>query len=234
MILQAVVLAGGLGTRLRSEVGETPKVMAPVAGRPFLEYVLAELDRQGFRHVILAVGYKKEVVIAHFGSSFRGLSLDYSEEQQLLGTGGGVRKALSLANTGLCFVLNGDTWVELDYVDMWRAHLEHSARLSIAVRAVSDVSRFGAVEIENGRLIRFLEKGREGPGFINAGVYLLSTDVLESHVLPETFSLERDFLVPNMVTLAPFAFPVAGDFIDIGIPEDYQRAQRELSRQICQ
>lgn len=228
MTLQAVVLAGGLGTRLRSAVGETPKVMAPIAGRPFLEHVLVELDRQGFRHVILAVGYKKEAVIAHFGKSFRGLSLAYSEEQRLLGTGGGVKQALGLASAGLCFVLNGDTWVDLDYAEMQRAHREHRAQLSIAVREVPDVSRFGAVEIESGRLARFLEKGREGPGFINAGVYLLSTDIFAGLMLPEAFSLERDFLVPNLATLSPLAFPVTGDFIDIGIPEDYQRAKREL------
>lgn len=233
MILQAVVLAGGLGTRLRSAVGETPKVMAPVAGRPFLEHVLVELDRQGFRRVILAVGYKKEAVTAHFGDSFRGLSLVYSEEQQLLGTGGGVKQALGFVNAGLCFVLNGDTWVKLNYVHMQREHLKQGARLSIAVREVPDVSRFGAVEIESGRVIRFLEKGRAGTGFINAGVYLLSTDVFADLMLPEAFSLERDFLVPNLATLAPLAFPVTGDFIDIGIPEDYQRAQRELPGQIC-
>jgi D-glycero-alpha-D-manno-heptose 1-phosphate guanylyltransferase len=229
MSLQAIVLAGGLGTRLRSVVADTPKVMAPIAGRPFLEYVLTDLDRHGFRSVILAVGYKKEMVMSHFGDSFLGLSLIYSEERELLGTGGAVRQALALAGTGPCFVLNGDTWVDLDYKEMLDVHLRRHAGLTIALRQVSDVGRFGAVEIEDGRVTKFCEKGRVGAGFINAGVYLLTSNTFSGYALPTAFSLEREFFAPNIKTLAPLAFVGDGQFIDIGVPEEYQRAQEILA-----
>jgi D-glycero-alpha-D-manno-heptose 1-phosphate guanylyltransferase len=228
--LRAVILAGGLGTRLRPAVGDTPKVMAPVAGRPFLEHVLGQLDAQGFVEVVLAVGYRKELIAAHFGASFRGLSLRYSEEQAPLGTGGAVRKALPLAGPGPCFVLNGDTWLALDHADMLRAHLASGAMLSMAVRAVPDVARYGAVRLEDSRVTRFEEKGRTGPGFINAGVYLLQPDLLAGPHLPEAFSFEADFLAARLPALAPLAWIADGPFIDIGIPEDYQRAQAMFAR----
>jgi D-glycero-alpha-D-manno-heptose 1-phosphate guanylyltransferase len=224
--LQAVILAGGLGTRLRPVVGETPKVMAPVAGRPFLEHLLASLDAHGFARVILAVGFKKEVIASHFGPSFRRLALHYSEEQKPLGTGGAVRQALRLAEAGPCFVLNGDTWLDVDHGAMLRAHVAGGARLSIAVRVEPEVARFGALEIEGGRITRFREKGPSGPGFINAGVCLLARELLAGFELPEAFSLERDFFVPRVAVLAPLAFVAQGRFIDIGIPADYEQAQR--------
>lgn len=233
MNLQAIVLAGGLGTRLRAALGDTPKVMAPVGGRPFLEHVLVDLDQHGFRRVVLAVGYKKEVVAGYFGSSFRSLSLAYSEERALLGTGGAVRLALGLADHGPCFVLNGDSWVEVNYKEMLRVHVECNTHLSMAVHQVPDVSRFGAVEVEDGHIARFCEKGRKGPGYINAGIYLLDRDLFSIYTLPETFSLELDFFAPNLPSLSPLAFPIEGCFIDIGVPEDYQRAQEMFeSREI--
>jgi D-glycero-alpha-D-manno-heptose 1-phosphate guanylyltransferase len=226
---QAIILAGGLGTRLRSTIGDTPKVMAPVAGRPFLEHVLADLDAHGFRRAVLAVGFRREVVVGHFGASFRGLSLSYSEEEQPLGTGGAVRRALALTDGGPCFVLNGDTWLELDHAGMLRAHLERRARLSIAVRMVPDVARYGALELAGERIVRFHEKGRSGPGAINGGAYLLDRALLEPYDLPEAFSLETDFFVPHVASLAPLAFVTGGRFIDIGVPEDYRRAQEMLA-----
>jgi len=228
--LRAIILAGGLGTRLRSEVGDTPKVMAPVAGRPFLEHLLGQLEAQGFGEVILAVGYRKEAIAAHFGASFDGISLRYSEEHTPLGTGGAIRQALLLAGPGPCFVLNGDTWLELNHADMLRAHLARGARLSIAVRLVPEVARFGALRIEGSRVTRFEEKGRAGPGFVNAGVYLLQDDLLSGALLPEAFSFEADFLAARLPSLAPLAYPTEGQFIDIGVPEDYRRAQALLAR----
>lgn len=227
--LQAVVLAGGLGTRLRSAVGDTPKVMAPVAGRPFLEHLLAHLEAGGFGEVVLAVGYRREAVIAHFGSRFQGIPLRYSEEESPLGTGGAVCQALRLARPGPCFVLNGDTWLELDHAAMLRAHLDAGARLSMAVRRVADVARYGAVRILGSRVTAFEEKGRSGPGFINAGVYLLDRDLLQAEPLPRAFSFEADYLAARLPSLAPLAFPAEGRFIDIGVPEDYEWARRMLA-----
>jgi len=228
--LQAIILAGGLGTRLRSAVGDTPKVMAPVAGRPFIEHVLGQLAGAGFRHVILAVGHGREIVTAHLGPVHAGLALTYSEERAPLGTGGAVRQALQLAEAGPCFVLNGDTWLALDFAGMLKAHVDMGATLSMAVRLVPDVARFGAVRLEGGRVTGFEEKGRSGPGYINAGVYLLDREVMSGAGLPWAFSLEHDFLAKQLATLAPLAYPTHGDFIDIGVPEDYQRAQAMLAR----
>lgn len=225
-VRQAVVLAGGLGTRLRPVVGETPKVMARVAGRPFLEHLLAGLDAHGFARVILAVGFGQEVIASHFGPSFRRMALHYSEEQKPLGTGGAVRQALRLTEAGPCFVLNGDTWLDLDHGAMLRAHVAGGARVSIAVHEVPDVARFGTLDIEEGRITRFREKGPSGPGFINAGVYLLERELFASFELPEAFSLENDVFVPHVAVLAPLAFVAQGRFIDIGVPADYERAQR--------
>ena len=229
MNLQAVILAGGLGTRLRSVVGETPKAMAQVAGRPFLEHLLADLEAQGVRRVVLAVGYRREVIRAHFGEAFRGVALAYSEEEEPLGTGGAVRRALRLAGPGPCVVLNGDTWLDLDYPAMARAHLDAAAALTIAVRAVPDVARCGALEVEGGRVRAFREKGPSGPGFVNAGVYVLSAALFDGLALPDAFSLERDVFAPHVRELAPLAFVASGRFIDIGVPEDFERAQRLLA-----
>lgn len=229
MSLQAVVLAGGLGTRLRATVGDVPKVLAPVAGRPFLEHVLADLDRQGFRRVVLAVGYRREVIRARLGAAFGRLALAYSEETEPLGTGGAVRRAQGLAASGPCFLLNGDTWLDLDYPAMLAAHVRSGAKVSMAVREVPDVGRFGALELTRGRVTRFREKGAAGPGVINAGVYLLDGDVFAGFDLPEAFSLEKDFLQPHLGALAPLAFQATGRFIDIGVAEDYQRAQTLLA-----
>jgi D-glycero-alpha-D-manno-heptose 1-phosphate guanylyltransferase len=224
-ITQAIVLAGGLGTRLRAVVEDLPKVMAPVAGRPFLEHVLDHLAAQGLRRVILAVSYRREIIQAHFGEAYRGMALRYSVEEEPLGTGGAIRQAMDLAEPGLCFILNGDTWLDLDYAAMARAGQSAGARLVMAVRELPDVGRYGALEVREGRVTGFLEKGRSGPGAINAGVYLAATDLFDAHPFPPRFSFEQDLLMAHLKDLAPLAFTVPGGFIDIGIPEDFFRAQ---------
>ena len=228
---QAVILAGGLGTRLRSVVSTLPKVMAPVAGQPFLHHILRSLSQQGFARVVLAVGYMREAIMDSVGSEFLGMQIQYSVEDELLGTGGAVRQALSLVEPGLCFVLNGDTWVDLDYAAMYREHLAANVRLSIAVKEIDDVSRFGTLQISNRHITGFLEKGSCGRGSINAGAYLMPTDLLAEQTLPKVFSLEQDFFMPQLSSLHPLAHHTAGTFIDIGIPIDYDRAQMLLGTQ---
>ena len=226
---QAVILAGGLGTRLRSVVSTLPKVMAPVAGQPFLHHILRSLSQQGFARVVLAVGYMREAIMDSVGSEFLGMQIQYSVEDELLGTGGAVRQALSLVEPGLCFVLNGDTWVDLDYAAMYREHLAENARLSIAVKEIDDVSRFGTLQISNRHITGFLEKGSCGQGVINAGVYLMPTDLLTDQALPKVFSLEQDFFMPRLDELRPSAHIVSGMFIDIGVPNDYAHAKAMMT-----
>jgi D-glycero-alpha-D-manno-heptose 1-phosphate guanylyltransferase len=160
-----------------------------------------------------------------FGESFRRISLRYSEEHEPLGTGGAVLRGLEVAEPGACFILNGDTWLEVDYGAMLRLHLSLGARLTMSVRAVPNVGRYGALELRDGVVTRFSEKGGSGPGFINAGTYLLDRTLFADHGLGAAFSLERDFLAPNVERLRPVAFLVNGEFIDIGVPEDFAAAQ---------
>jgi D-glycero-alpha-D-manno-heptose 1-phosphate guanylyltransferase len=223
--MQAIILAGGLGTRLRSVVPDLPKPMAPVAGRPFLAWVLDRLVDAGFECVVLAVGYRHAFIRDHFGEDYRGMALRYSVETTPLGTGGAMRLAADHVTTLPVFVLNGDTYLELDYRAMLAAHQQSAASLSVAACHVPDVSRYGALEIEENHISRFLEKGRVGPGVINAGVYLLGSDILQQLPINQPFSFEQQLLVPRVHEIRPFAFLNQGRFIDIGIPDDLVRAQ---------
>jgi len=225
--MEAIVLAGGMGTRLRAVLPELPKPMAPVGGRPFLELLLARMARQGFDHVVLSLGYKAEIIARHFGAQFRSLKLSYEIEQQPLGTGGAVRTALEHCRQDHVYIFNGDTFIDLDVAAveaLWQAHREPI----IVARQLEDVSRFGRMETEDGRITGFTEKGAPGPGLINAGCYVMGRHVLDEFDRGAAFSLERDYFY-NAVHRQPFrAFVSDGLFIDIGVPEDYARAQIEL------
>lgn len=227
--MEAVILAGGLGTRLRGVIRDLPKPMAPVAGRPFLALLLDRLVAAGFSRAVLSVGYRHQVIRDGFGDHYRGLALDYAVESRPLGTGGAIRLALGQTRSPQVFVINGDTFLELDYRAMLDAHGAADARLSVAAQRVMDTARYGALEIREGRIRGFLEKGRSGPGVINGGVYLLSPDLFDAYPQPGTFSFETDLMVPHVRELAPLAFPCDGLFIDIGVPEDYARAQQLLA-----
>ena len=223
--MEAIVLAGGLGTRLRGVVADLPKAMAPVNGRPFLAYLLDGLIAAEFDAAILAVGYMSEKIREHFGERYRSLPLRYSMEREPLGTGGAIKLAMTHVSTSTVFVANGDTYLELDYGVMLAEHQRARSCLTIAVQTVSDAGRYGALDIDAGHIRGFLEKGRPGPGPINAGVYLLSKELLDRYPLPPAFSLETDLLMRYVKDIAPLAFPAQGIFIDIGVPEDYARAQ---------
>ena len=228
--MQAIVLAGGFGTRLRSVVPDLPKPLAPVAGRPFLAILLEDLARHGFSSVVLSVGYRHELIEAEFGDRFAGLPLRYAVEDKPLGTGGAVRLALRQCTADEVFVLNGDSHVELDYAAMREAHHAASARITVCIAGVADAARYGSVRLHDGFLIGFSEKGAGGAGQINAGVYLLARNLLEGAELPEVFSFERDILAARIEQLHPLAFRAHAEFIDIGVPEDYARAQRLFAR----
>jgi len=224
--MQAIILAGGLGTRLRSVVPDLPKPMAPVAGRPFLAWILDRLVDAGFERAVLAVGYRHEAISECFGECYRGLALHYSVENTPLGTGGAMRLAAAQITSMPVFVLNGDTYLELDYRAMLDAHQQAGALMSVAVCRVADLSRYGAPELANGVVTGFHEKGRGGQGYINAGVYLLSAGIIERIPAGVPFSFEQELLVPSVHVIRPAAIVTKGLFIDIGVPEDYDRAQQ--------
>ena len=232
--MEAIVLAGGLGTRLASRLHGLPKPMAPVAGRPFLEILLTQLRRSGCSRVLLSVGHQHTVIQDHFGASFHGMPLDYVIESGPLGTGGAIRLALARAREESVLVLNGDTFLDADYAAMLRFHAAEvqargGAAVTLAVVHRDDVSRYGSVTIEGHRITGFQEKGSSGPGWISAGTYALSRNLAWPPALPEKFSVEQDFFVPEVARLRPAAFKVDGFFLDIGIPEDLDRAQAELA-----
>jgi D-glycero-alpha-D-manno-heptose 1-phosphate guanylyltransferase len=226
--MEAIVLAGGLGTRLASVTHGVPKVLAPVGDRPFLELLLRRLQQKGIWRVILSVGYMASMIRGQIGEEFDGLELAYAVEDEPLGTGGAASKALALAHNDSVLVLNGDTFVDLDYTAMLSAHINLEAEASIAVAEVADCSRFGRVIMQEGRVAGFAEKGQSGPGQINAGVYVMNRDVFAAYNMPAAFSLEKDFFAPYIKQLRPLAFVTSGYFIDIGVPDDLARAQREL------
>jgi D-glycero-alpha-D-manno-heptose 1-phosphate guanylyltransferase len=227
--MEAIVLAGGLGTRLASRLNGVPKPMAPVAGRPFLEFLLTQLDRAGCTHALLSVGHLHSVIESHFGNSFLGLRLGYIVEDVPLGTGGAIRKALPMASEKSVLVLNGDTFLKADYAAMMRFHAAEAAALTIAVTYQADVARYGGVTVKDGHIVSFQEKGQHAPGLINAGAYILDRNMQWPKMLAEKFSFETDFLVPEISRLAPAAFEVNGFFLDIGVPEDLDRAQTQLA-----
>ncbi|HKN21909.1 MAG TPA: nucleotidyltransferase family protein [Terracidiphilus sp.] len=227
--MEAIVLAGGLGTRLASRLQGLPKPMAPIAGRPFLEILLNQLRRSGCTRVLLSVGHQHSVIQDHFGASFHGVSLHYVVESVPLGTGGAIRFALAQAREESLLVLNGDTFLNADYAAMLRFHALEGAAVTLAVVHRDDVSRYGSVTIEGQRITGFEEKGRSGSGWISAGTYVLARNLAWPPALPEKFSIERDFFVPEVTRLRPAALKVDGFFLDIGIPEDLDRAQTELA-----
>ena len=228
--MEAIVLAGGLGTRLQGKLKGIPKPMAPVAGRPFLEILLGQLAGAGCARSILSVGHLHRVIEEHFGLAWGGMRLDYAVENDPLGTGGAIRAALERCTEENVLVLNGDTFLQADYAAMMRFHTGQAEHLTVSVTRQPDISRYGGVQIEGERVVGFEEKGRSGPGWINAGAYAVRRDLLWPANLAEKFSFERDFLAPEISRLAPAAFKVEGFFLDIGIPEDLDRAQIEFTR----
>ena len=227
--MKTIVLAGGLGTRLASITSDIPKPMALIGSRPFLEYLLDYLVEQGIEQVVLAVSHKWEVIRDHFGDSYREMSLSYSVEDQPLGTGGAIRQALGLLTEDEAVVLNGDTLFRVDLESMANSHRNGGTRLSIALKQVPDSGRFGRVEVSaDGVIADFLEKSTGGPGWINGGVYMLHRKLFADFPMPTKFSFEQDLVEPNIDRIQPRAFQSDAYFIDMGVPEDYQRAQHEI------
>lgn len=230
--MEAIILAGGKGTRLAGVVPNLPKPMAPIAGHPFLRYLLQSLKQQGFTRVILSIGHLAAEIRNGFAHWDGPLEIVFCEEKEPLGTGGAIRAAMRMAQSESIFVLNGDTFATVDYAAMQQQHIAEASALSLALMPVPDTARYGAVQVDGTHVLGFSEKGRTGPGYINAGVYLMQRNLLETLHLPERFSFEEQVLMQHLHDLHPSAFLANGYFIDIGIPEDYARAQEELPRHI--
>jgi D-glycero-alpha-D-manno-heptose 1-phosphate guanylyltransferase len=226
--MEAIVLAGGAGTRLRQVVPDEPKPMAPVAGRPFLEHLLGALARKGFDRVVLSLGYLADKVVAHFGGRFSGMELLYEIERTPLGTGGATRQALARCRADHAFVFNGDTYLDLE-VTALEAQWQAQRGPIVVACEVPDTARYGRLTAIADRVAGFSEKGASGPGLINAGCYVLPAGVLDGFASGQPFSLETEVLVKWAGQKRLGLFVSRGRFIDIGTPEDYARAQIELA-----
>ncbi len=229
---EALILAGGLGTRLSNVLEDIPKVMAPVREKPFLEYVLAYLEYKKFRRIILSVGYRHEVIRKHFGKRFGKLNLDYAIEPEPLGTGGALMFALGQVNQEHFLLLNGDSLFLADPQALLELHLRKNARISLALKSMEDSDRYGSVVLDNERITGFSEKVFSKKALINGGFYVASEDIFRDTALTGKFSLEKDYLERYCQDHLICGRQDPGYFIDIGIPEDYRKAQQELPEKL--
>ena len=228
--MEAIILAGGFGTRLQQVVSDLPKSMSLVNGRPFIEYLLNYLRGQGITKFILSVGYKKEAIEAHLGNKYKNIPIEYAIEEEPLGTGGGIKNAFKLVEGNSAFVLNGDSMFRVDLNALSQLHKDVKSEITLALRLLEDTERYGSVKINDAKQITgFSEKGIEnGPGYINGGIYLIDKSYLLAQDFPEKFSIEKDCFERCFLKSRFFGFPSKGYFLDIGIPEDFYKAQNEF------
>ncbi|MBC5858319.1 nucleotidyltransferase family protein [Campylobacter jejuni] len=215
--MQAIILCGGLGTRLKSIIKDIPKPMAPINDKPFLEFIFKYLKKQGIKEVILALSYKYEVIQEYFKDEFLDIKIKYSIEKEALGTGGAIKEALRFIKNE-AYVVNGDTLFE---IDLSKLKLNGS-KICLALKQMNDFDRYGTVNLDGqGFVISFEEKVFKKQGLINGGIYLLNKDIFKDFTLQGKFSFE-EFLQENYEKLKARAEIFDNYFIDIGIPEDYR------------
>lgn len=225
--MEAIILAGGLGVRLSGVISDLPKPMAPIGGRPFLDYILRYLKKNGVERVILSVGYKWEIIQACYGKKFEGIELIYCVESKPLGTGGAIKKAMQYVAGETVFIINGDTFFDVP-LKMLVQNFRQESKLMLSLKKMHKFNRYGCVESdEEGLVTAFLEKGYRESGNINGGVYLATNTIFNGYSLQTNFSFEA-FMEKNFHKLNVLATTFDGYFIDIGIPDDYARAQSEL------
>jgi D-glycero-alpha-D-manno-heptose 1-phosphate guanylyltransferase len=231
--MECIVLAGGLGTRLRNTIGDYPKCMAEVAGRPFLEYVFNYLEKQQCERVILSLGYKHEIITAWLEEKQYPMEVAYVVEKEPLGTGGGIQLALKEAINNNVAVFNGDTIFSVDLGKMLLFHEQKRSATTIALKSMKNFDRYGVVNTDMaGRITAFEEKQYKEQGYINGGIYIIDKTTFLSRQLPEKFSFEKDYLERHISEGAFYGYESDSYFIDIGIPEDYAKAQTDFKNRL--
>ena len=224
----AIVLAGGLGTRLRTVINDLPKPMAPVNGKPFLHYIFQYLKSEQIKEVILSVGYKHEVIKDFFGEEYLGIKVRYSIEEEPLGTGGGIKQAFDLID-GPAYVLNGDTFFGLPLWALQEYYFESKSDITLAIKPLEHFDRYGTVQMNEAfRITKFDEKKFVNKGFINGGIYFFDKKLFDKVEVGPKFSFEKDILERYTGELKFSGKVFDGYFIDIGIPEDYNKAQHDF------
>lgn len=227
----ALILAGGLGTRLRSVIGANQKTVADIGGQPFMTYILSRLQGAGIRKTIICTGYQGDQVQNLLGRSYQAMELVYSQEYEALGTAGALKYASRLIHSRMALVVNGDTYCDVDLAAMQGWHIRKNARNSIVLTHVSDTGRYGRVVIdERDAVIAFEEKNRHNePGWISAGIYLLERRTIEDIPADRQVSIEKE-IFPGLVGRGFYGFKTVGNFIDIGTPATHARAAQLFSR----
>lgn len=222
--MEAIVLAGGFGTRLKACIENLPKPLAPIGGKPFLHYLLDYLYANGIHRVIISTGYLSECIEEAIGRTYRGMVINYCKEDFPLGTGGAIKKALGMCRDEYAVAVNGDSFFDVDLFKMQSLHEESGYPLTIAAREVPWAEHSGFLTVKDGRLEGFREKGVKSGGLINGGVYFIKKDLLDG-ITEEKFSFEKLVLEGGYCPVA--VLESNGYFIDIGIPENYRKAEAE-------
>ncbi len=227
--MECIILAGGLGTRLRGVIGNQPKCMAPVQGKPFLEHMFAYLEQEGCTRLILSLGHLHEVITDWLASQSRSFEITYVIEQEPLGTGGGIHLAVQQSTTQHVIVLNGDTMFRIPLSELIGHHREYDAETTLALKVMHRFDRYGVVRVdEHHTIIAFEEKKYHESGLINGGIYCINRERFLARTFPDKFSFEKDYLEKYVDTSLFSGYVHDSYFIDIGIPEDYERAQITL------
>ncbi len=229
MINQAIILAGGLGTRLKNVISEIPKPMAPINSIPFLDYLFRYLKNQGITNIILSVGYKNEIIKEYFKDEFLGIKIKYAIELEPLGTGGGIKLATQFIDNNDFFLLNGDTFFNVDLRALEEIHILYKSELTLSLKPLNDFDRYGTVKTDGDKISSFEEKSYKQAGLINGGVYVLNKKIFES-VNKEKFSFEKDIMEKYVKSKNFYGYISDTYFIDIGIPEDYSKAQVDFRK----
>ncbi len=221
--MEAIILAGGFGTRLKNVVSNLPKPMAPINGKPFLTYILDQLNNFGFKKVVLAVGYMSSAIHDYYGAQFKNMKIEYSFENEPLGTGGCVKKAIGMTSDQFVFVINGDTYFNIDF-----SKISIPNNILIVCKYMEDTYRYGRIKTKKGIVKQFCEKGENEAGYINGGIYYINRNLFDRFLLPEKFSIENDFFIKYIDSLFIETYISNDYFVDIGVPEDYVRAKNDL------
>jgi len=231
--MHAIILAGGFGTRLSGVVSDVPKPLAPIAGRPFIAWLADYLIAQGITEITFSVHHQWQKICDYFSAHTLKVPVHYVVEETPLGTGGAMAHALKSLNIAEpVLVLNGDSFARVDYRALYAQHQKSGAKLTMVLREVADTERYGTVSEKNGAVVSFGPGQAGKAGLINAGIYVMHPQLFAEPGLPAAFSFERDFLPSQLPTLMPRSFHAEGYFVDIGIPEDYARACKELPRMV--
>lgn len=231
--MQAIILAGGFGTRLKSIICDTPKPMAKIDEKPFLFYLVSKLHQYKFKKIIFSVHHLKEKVMEYFGTNFFGIEIEYAIENEPLGTGGAIMNSLNyISFDEPVFILNGDSFFNIDLTIMMDFHLNKKADFTISLKSMQNPTRYGLVEInENGFVKNFIEKSNNYDfGYINSGIYIINPKIFAKFILPTKFSFENDFMCKYFNKILINTFKSDDYFIDIGVPEDYIKAQNNIAR----